>query len=97
VPAPIVDGGGASLIAGFRPEHVRLANGAAPDSIGFSGRLEAVEYLGEEQLVHVQTGDRIVLAKLPAAQELSMGEQRSFTVPRSRLFLFDAETEERIN
>jgi ABC-type sugar transport system ATPase subunit len=97
VPAPLVDAGGAGLTAGFRPEHVQLANGATGDSVSFSGKLEAVEYLGEEQLVHVLTNDRIVLAKLPTETLLHMGEQRSFTVPRSRLYLFDAETEERVN
>jgi ABC-type sugar transport system ATPase subunit len=97
VPAPVVDAGGSGLTAGFRPEHVQLANGASGDSVSFSGRIDSVEYLGEEQLAHVVVGERIVLAKVPTAQPLSMGEQRSFTVPRRRLFLFDVETEERVD
>jgi ABC-type sugar transport system ATPase subunit len=97
LPAPLVDAGGAGLTAGFRPEHVQTANGASGDSVRFDGRVETVEYLGEEQLVHVLVGERIVLAKLDTDQQISMGEQRSFSVPRSRLYLFDSETEERIN
>ena len=97
VPAPIVDAGGAGLVAGFRPEHVEPANGSAGDSVTFSGQIEAIEYLGEEQLVHVRVGDQVVLAKLPAERALSTGGQGTFTVPRRRLFLFDAETEERVN
>jgi ABC-type sugar transport system ATPase subunit len=97
VPAPLVDAGGSGLTAGFRPEHVAVANGAHGDSVGFAGRIDSVEYLGEEQLVHVLVNDRIVLAKLPTAQALSTGEQQRFTVPRSRLYMFDAETEERVN
>ena len=98
VPAPVVDAGGAGLIAGFRPEHVEPANGAVGDSIRFTGQIETIEYLGEEQLVHIRTGgDAVVLAKLPAESALSTGEQGSFTVPRRRLFLFDAETEDRVN
>ena len=96
VPAPLVDAGGSGITAGFRPEHVAVANGASGDSVGFSGHIEAVEYLGEEQLVHVLLNDRIVLVKLPTAQPLTTGEQRSFSVPRDRVFLFDAETEERV-
>jgi ABC-type sugar transport system ATPase subunit len=96
VPAPTVDAGGAGLIAGFRPEHIELANGAG-DSVRFSGRIDSVEYLGEEQLVHVQTRDSLIVAKLPAERTLSMGEDHTFAVPRRRLFLFDAETEERVN
>jgi ABC-type sugar transport system ATPase subunit len=97
VPAPTVDAGGAGLIAGFRPEHVEPANGSAGDSVTFNGQIEAIEYLGEEQLVHVRVGDQVVLAKLPAERTLSTGGQGTFTVPRRRLFLFDAETEERVN
>jgi ABC-type sugar transport system ATPase subunit len=97
VPAPVVDAGGSGLTAGFRPEHVRVANGASGDNISFSGRIETVEYLGEEQLVHVLAGERVVLAKLPTSVPISQGEQRSFTVPRSGLYLFDTETEERVN
>jgi ABC-type sugar transport system ATPase subunit len=97
VPAPVVDAGGAALTAGFRPEHVEAANGASGDSVRFEGRVETVEYLGEEQLVHVLVGDRIILAKLPTDQAVAMGDQRSFSVPRSRLYLFDTETEERVN
>ncbi len=96
VPAPIVDAGGASLIAGFRPEHVQLANGAG-DAAMFSARIDAVEYLGDEQLVHLQSRDEKLVAKLPASEPLSSGEERRFAVPRAKLFLFDAETENRVN
>jgi multiple sugar transport system ATP-binding protein len=97
VPAPVVDAGGSSLVAGFRPEHVVPANGAAGDGVQFSGQIEAIEYLGEEQLVHVRVGDQVVLAKLPTERTFSTGDQATFTIPRRRLFLFDAETEERVN
>ena len=43
--------GGADRIAGFRPEHVQIGNGRV-DGIGFDARVEVVEYLGDEQLVH---------------------------------------------
>ena len=97
VPAPVVDAGGSSATAGFRPEHVQVANGTSGDSVSFTGRVDAVEYLGEEQLVHVSVSERTVLAKLPTATALSEGEQRTFAVPRRRLYLFDAESEERVN
>jgi ABC-type sugar transport system ATPase subunit len=96
VPAPVVDAGGTSLIAGFRPEHVELANGAG-DAATFSARIDAVEYLGDEQLVHLQSRDETLVAKLPASAPLSSGEERRFAVPRGKLFLFDAETENRVN
>ena len=97
VPAPLVDAGGSGLVAGFRPEHIGFANGAGGDAVRFSGRVDGVEYLGEEQLVHFLIRDTPIVAKLPAQQSVHAGEDRDFAVPRSRLFLFDAETEERVN
>ncbi|HZG35039.1 MAG TPA: sn-glycerol-3-phosphate ABC transporter ATP-binding protein UgpC [Gaiellaceae bacterium] len=96
VPAPIVDAGGSSLIAGLRPEHIEVANGSG-DSIRFSAQIGAVEYLGEEQLVHLVTKDTSLVAKLPAERQLSSGEERTFSVPRRKLFLFDRESENRVN
>jgi ABC-type sugar transport system ATPase subunit len=97
LPAPVVDAGGSGLTAGFRPEHVQTANGASGDAVSFTGRIDSIEYLGEEQLVHTLVDGRVVLVKLPASVAFSQGEERSFTVPRSRLYLFDAETEERVH
>jgi ABC-type sugar transport system ATPase subunit len=97
VPAPLVDAGGSGLIAGFRPEHIQMANGASGDAVRFSGRVDDIEYLGEEQLVHFLVRDTALVAKLPAQQSVQAGEDRDFTVPRNRLFLFDADTEERVN
>jgi ABC-type sugar transport system ATPase subunit len=97
VPAPLVDAGGSSVVAGFRPEHIRFANGAGGDSVRFSGRVETIEYLGEEQLVHFLVRDTALVAKLPAQDQVQAGDDKEFVVPRARLFLFDAETEERVN
>ena len=97
VPAPAIDAGGSSLVAGFRPEHVELANGAMGDAVRFSGRVDSVEYLGDEQLVHLLIRDTPVVVKLPTEKSVDGGETREFAVPRSRLVLFDAATEERVN
>jgi ABC-type sugar transport system ATPase subunit len=84
------------MIAGFRPEHVQLANGAG-DVARFTARVEAVEYLGDEQLVHLTTREKPLVAKLPTDKVVSSGEERTFVVARGKLFLFDAETENRVN
>ncbi len=55
-----------------------------------------VEYLGDEQLVHLSAGDRPLLAKLPIEERLSPGGQCGFWVPRDKLHLFDEATEERL-
>jgi ABC-type sugar transport system ATPase subunit len=96
VPANVLDGiGGGDRIAGFRPEHVDLGDGR-PDAIHFDGRIEVVEYLGDEQLVHITRKDAELQAKLPVEEELALGQERTFAIPRDKLLLFDRETEERV-
>ena len=54
VPAGLIEGAGsAGMLAGFRPEHVEPANGRA-DGARFDALVEVVEYLGDEQLVHLR-------------------------------------------
>jgi multiple sugar transport system ATP-binding protein len=96
VPAEILDGaGGAGRIAGFRPEHIDLLNGRS-DGLAFDARVEVVEYLGDEQLVHLTRKDTAIQAKLPVEQQIGSGQELRLTVPRDKLLLFDAQTEERV-
>jgi len=96
VPASVIDGvGGDDRIAGFRPEHIELGNGR-PDTVSFGARVEVVEYLGDEQLVHMTRRDAALQAKLPVEENVSGGQELTFTVPRDKLLLFDAQTEERV-
>jgi multiple sugar transport system ATP-binding protein len=97
VPAPLLNGvGGQDRIAGFRPEHVAIGNGVA-DPIAFTARVDVVEYLGDEQLVHMTRNDTSLQAKLPVEERLSIGEEREFSIPRDKLLLFDKDTEERVS
>ncbi len=93
VPAPLVDAGGAGRIVGFRPEHVDV--GGQGDGLRFNGRVEVVEYLGDEQIVHLDVKGTPLVAKLPVEERLSMGDNVDFFVARDKLRLFDAETEQR--
>jgi multiple sugar transport system ATP-binding protein len=96
VPAPVMDGlGGTDRIVGFRPEHVYVGNGRT-DGASFDARIDVVEYLGDEQLVHMTRKETSLQAKLPVDQRVSTGDELTFTVPRDHLYLFDAQTEERI-
>ena len=95
LPAPLVGAGGNSLTAGFRPEHVHVANGAAGDGLRFTARVETVEYLGDEQLVHAVVRESPIVAKLPPDRAIRTGADVAFAVPRANVFLFDASSEER--
>lgn len=95
VPAPLLDAGGADRIVGFRPEHLRLGQNGA-DAFRFDARIEVVEYLGDEQLVHLIRKDTPLLAKLPVDQRIEPGSDEQFAVARDKVVLFDAETQERV-
>jgi ABC-type sugar transport system ATPase subunit len=94
VPAPLVDAGGSGRIVGFRPEHVDV--GGQGDGLRFNGRVEVVEYLGDEQIVHLDVKGTPLVAKLPVEERLSMGDNVDFFVARDKLRLFDAESEQRV-
>ncbi len=96
VPASVLEGvGGDDRVAGFRPEHVHVGNGRV-DAIPFTARVDVVEYLGDEQLVHLTRKEKTLQAKLPVEERLNVGEEREFSVPRDKLFLFDGESEQRV-
>jgi ABC-type sugar transport system ATPase subunit len=74
VPAPTVDGvGGSDRIAGFRSEHLDLAN-RRPDGIRFDAGAEVVEYFGEEPLVHMTRKEASLQAKLPVEADVKPGQ-----------------------
>jgi multiple sugar transport system ATP-binding protein len=93
LPAPLIGAGDDTRLVGFRPENLEVANGAG-DATRIDARVEVVEYLGDEQIVHLITGTVAVVAKLPASVQLGAGDQRTFSVARDKLYLFDAESGE---
>jgi multiple sugar transport system ATP-binding protein len=95
VPASIVGGSGTSgQLVGFRPEHVEPAAAAGGDGASFEADVDVVEYLGDEQLVHLRLGDATVLAKLDVDERLRPGDRQAFRVRADRLHRFDAESEQ---
>jgi multiple sugar transport system ATP-binding protein len=95
IPAPVIGAGDEGTIAGFRPEHVLLGNGK-PDALHFDALVEVVEYLGDEQIAHAAVDGTAVVAKLPVEQRLTAERVETFTVPRDKLYLFDAATEQAV-
>jgi multiple sugar transport system ATP-binding protein len=84
--------GGSGQLVGFRPEHIRLGD-AGREGVRFDAKADVVEYLGDEQLVHLMLKDQRLLAKLPVEHRIEPGEELSLTVPADKLVLFDAESE----
>jgi ABC-type sugar transport system ATPase subunit len=66
------------------------------DAVQLTGRVEVREYLGDEQLVHLDVKDTPILAKLPIEERVSPGDDVSLSIAREKIHLFDAETGERV-
>jgi multiple sugar transport system ATP-binding protein len=94
VPATFIRGVsvGPDRLAGFRPEHIEVGDGRS-DAAHFDAQVEVVEYLGDEQLVHLRAGETPLLAKLPIEQHVAQGETQTFSVSGAKLHLFDEQTE----
>jgi multiple sugar transport system ATP-binding protein len=93
VPGGLVDGaGGSGQIVGFRPEHVELDGRG--EAVRVETKADVVGYLGNEQLVHFNVKDTPLLAKLPVDHRIELGDDLRLAIPRDKLHVFDAETEE---
>jgi len=95
VPDRYRDGVGAMsgpLVAGIRPEHFELGGGAdAAGGASVEGVAEVVEYLGNEQLLHVTSNDRDLVAIVDASAKVEPGQPVSLRVPLEKVYLFNSE------
>ncbi len=82
---------GRKLVAGIRPEHLEL--GATGERAGsFQAVADVVEYLGNDQLLHVTAGERDLVAVVGAEHRIQPGDVLELKVPLSKLHLFDVES-----
>jgi ABC-type sugar transport system ATPase subunit len=79
--------GAGELTAGLRPEALRAARGG-PDAPSLRARVEHVEYLGHEALVHCSVGEHRLVARLPAAEAVAKGEALALRVAPEDVHLF---------
>ncbi len=82
---------GKTLVAGFRPEHLDIGQPAA--GIGsFSARADVVEYLGNEELLHISAADQDIVAIVGSSHRVRPGDIVNLVLPLDKLHLFDGET-----
>jgi multiple sugar transport system ATP-binding protein len=86
-----VANGAAELTAGIRPEHFEIITGAAPGP-GASVRAtcDVVEFLGNEELLHVRVGDHDLVIIVDASHRVRPGDVIELFVPIDKIALFDA-------
>jgi multiple sugar transport system ATP-binding protein len=84
---------GSDLLIGFRPEHLDIANGQA-DVVRIPARVDVVEYLGNEELIHAQAEGSEIVALVPSDRKVKPGQDIELGVPLDKLHVFDPETEQ---
>jgi ABC-type sugar transport system ATPase subunit len=80
------------LELGIRPEHVAVA----AEGDGVSAEVEVVEVAGNEAFIHVAAQGHPLIARVPAEQRPDAGDVVRLEAARDRVYLFDAESGERI-
>jgi sn-glycerol 3-phosphate transport system ATP-binding protein len=86
---PIGDFAGERIV-GVRPEHVSF------DNAGVSARVETLEYLGADQIVRCAIGSQQVCARIPAAQNVAVGDEIGLKFDSTQWVVFDATTQQRV-
>ncbi|MBX3456410.1 sn-glycerol-3-phosphate ABC transporter ATP-binding protein UgpC [Ferrovibrio sp.] len=82
---------GRPIIAGVRPEHLRIAEGG-----GLQTSVSVVEPTGSDTLLQCHSGDQDLLVSVNERIGCKPGERISLTADPAKIHLFDPQTERRI-
>jgi multiple sugar transport system ATP-binding protein len=85
---------GKQLEIGFRPEDLEVANGSGDGAVRFPAKVDVVEYLGNQELLHADVEGNEIVALVSSARKVKVGDSVEFTIPNEKLHMFDPETEE---
>jgi multiple sugar transport system ATP-binding protein len=89
---------GREIIAGVRPEEVKIVTAPAkPGALRFRSLLDVVELMGAETRAHIETGAHTLIARTDAALGGDeAGHRVQFEIDPAAVHLFDPETTRRI-
>jgi multiple sugar transport system ATP-binding protein len=82
---------GKTLVAGFRPEHLDIGE-SGTGVASFRARADVVEYLGNEELLHLNAADQDIVAIVGSEHRIKPGDIVTMVLPLDKLHLFDGET-----
>jgi multiple sugar transport system ATP-binding protein len=86
---------GLKVLAGFRPEHLEM--GGIAIGVGtIEGTADVVEYLGNEELLHVSVQGRDIVAIVDSSHRVRPGDSIQLHLPVDKLHLFNLETGEKL-
>ena len=94
LPAGLRNGAPEAITVGVRPEH--LVPGAGAGGPVFRFKVETVEALGADSLVHGEFGGGTVVARVEGHATPALGAQLAFTAMPGKLYFFDTATGKRM-
>ncbi len=83
---------GSNILLGFRPEHLDLVDQGGA-TLKIPAKVDVVEYLGNEELIHAVVETHEVVALVPSDRRVQAGQQVDLTVSADKLHMFDPESE----
>ena len=84
---------GRDLLIGFRPEDLELNGQPGSEAVRVPARIDVVEYLGHEELIHGEAEGHEIVALVPSDKKVQAGDEVQFAIHVDKLHVFDPETE----
>jgi multiple sugar transport system ATP-binding protein len=81
---------GQEMIVGIRPEHFTAAEAS---EVQLAVKVQVVEPLGSDTLVHFQLGSEVLTARMPPEIRIRAGDDIRIGIDPSKIHLFDAATQ----
>jgi multiple sugar transport system ATP-binding protein len=85
---------GEDLLIGFRPEDLELNGHPSTGVVRIPAKIDVVEYLGHEELIHAQAEGHEIVALVPSDKKVQAGDEVEFAISTEKLHLFDPATEQ---
>jgi ABC-type sugar transport system ATPase subunit len=68
-------------------------NGHSSGAVHIPAKIDVVEYLGHEELIHAQSEGHEIVALVPSDKKVQAGQEVVFSIHSDKLHVFDPETE----
>ncbi|RLE99301.1 MAG: sugar ABC transporter ATP-binding protein [Thermoprotei archaeon] len=85
-----------TVTVGIRPEHMYIEKHMIPTDIKpwkIKGKIDFVEPLGSDTILHVNTGSMLILVKVPGSYRAKIGEEVEVVLDLNQLHIFDKKSE----
>ncbi len=86
LPIPAGDNLPPTFLLGVRPEDVQIHSEG-----DFPGQISLIEPLGVQTILHINSGEQILLSLIPGMTDLRIGDQVRFSIIRERLHYFQSD------